>query len=209
MTAEPTAASLKVDGRRLRAKRTRAAIVDGLLALIEEGDLKPTAPRIAHRAGVSLRTVFQHFEEVEALFAAVSERQVERIAEMVVPVDSALPLPERFEAFVAQRCRVLEAITPIARAAQLQEPLSPSVRAEADRLRQLGRDGVLRAFAPELEALEGDRRERCVAALSATTAWRMWEVLRAEQGRDVQRAEELLRYQVAAILASAGFDVAG
>ena len=42
--------ALPSDGRAARAARTRAAIVDALLALLEEGDLQPTANRIADRA---------------------------------------------------------------------------------------------------------------------------------------------------------------
>ena len=45
-----------VDGRLGRGTRARTAVVDALLDLIEEGDLRPTAPRIAERAGVSLRS---------------------------------------------------------------------------------------------------------------------------------------------------------
>src|SRR5437870_4843088 len=67
------------DGRTARGQRTRAAVVDALLALLEEGDLRPPAPRIADRAGVSLRSVFQHFADRETLFAAVAAAQLERM----------------------------------------------------------------------------------------------------------------------------------
>jgi AcrR family transcriptional regulator len=40
----------------------------------------PSAARIAARAGVSLRSVFQHFNDVESLFAAAASRQAERLA---------------------------------------------------------------------------------------------------------------------------------
>jgi AcrR family transcriptional regulator len=205
VTTEP-GTEAKVDGRRLRAEKTRVAIVDGLLALIEDGDLKPTAPQIADRAHVSLRTVFQHFAEVEALFAAVSERQVERIAGMVSDIDTRLPLPERLDAFVGQRCRLLEFVTPIARAAQLQEPTSPMVQVEAERLRRLARDEVERVFAAELAALEGERRDLLLSSLNAAVTWRAWETLRAEEGLDQPEAEACIRFSAGAILAAAGFD---
>ena len=68
----------EMDGRIARGARARAAIVDALLALIEAGELRPSAARIAERAGVSLRSVFQHFKDVESLFAAMADRQRER-----------------------------------------------------------------------------------------------------------------------------------
>ena len=35
-----------------------------LLDLLEAGEMRPTAAQIAQRAGVSLRSVFQHFESL-------------------------------------------------------------------------------------------------------------------------------------------------
>ena len=49
----PTAANGQRDGRTVRAERTRQALVDALLSLLDEGQLQPTAERIAVRAGVS------------------------------------------------------------------------------------------------------------------------------------------------------------
>ena len=46
----------------------RAAIADALLSLLEEGELQPTATRIAERAGISLRLIYHHFGDLEALF---------------------------------------------------------------------------------------------------------------------------------------------
>ncbi|MCB0988145.1 MAG: TetR/AcrR family transcriptional regulator, partial [Acidimicrobiales bacterium] len=74
-----------VDGRTARAVRTREAIVDGTLALLAEGDLRPTAPRISERASVSVRSVFQHFDDLETLYAAVGNRVAEQVASMIHP----------------------------------------------------------------------------------------------------------------------------
>jgi TetR/AcrR family transcriptional regulator, regulator of autoinduction and epiphytic fitness len=50
-----------MDGRVARAERSRRAIVAAHLALIDEGDLRPTGERIAERAGVSLRSLWTNF----------------------------------------------------------------------------------------------------------------------------------------------------
>src|SRR3546814_16872470 len=68
---------------------------DATISLIDEGDLRPTAPRVAERAGVSVRSVFQHFDDLESLHAAVAERLVERVAVLVVPIDPAGQLDDR------------------------------------------------------------------------------------------------------------------
>src|SRR5687768_797780 len=123
--AEPPA---RIDGRTLRAERTRRAIVDAHLALLEEGDLKPTAERIADRAGVSLRALWTNFKDMERLFAAAGARLMERQLAEHRPVPSDLPLPQRIQAYTEQRARLLELIAPAARAARLREPFSAALR---------------------------------------------------------------------------------
>ena len=83
------------DGRTVRAERTRQALVDALLALLYEGEVQPTAERISARAGVSERSLFQHFADREALYQAVAVQQYERIVPTLDPIDVSLPLEER------------------------------------------------------------------------------------------------------------------
>ena len=91
MTAGQETQTASVDGRTARALRTREAIVDACISLVDEGVLKPTAPRIAERAGVSVRSVFQHFDDLESLFAMVAERVVGRLASILVADRPGLP----------------------------------------------------------------------------------------------------------------------
>src|SRR5215469_8489681 len=112
----------RVDGRTARAARTRNAIVEAHLALIGEGDLKPTGERIAERAGVSLRALWANFKDMEALFAASGRRLTERQDEEFQPVPVDGPLADRINGFCQQRARILEIIAPSARAAALKEP---------------------------------------------------------------------------------------
>jgi len=53
------------DGRVTRGLRNREAIVDALLACYEAGDLRPSLPEVAARAGVSLRSVHNHFDDAD------------------------------------------------------------------------------------------------------------------------------------------------
>jgi AcrR family transcriptional regulator len=65
------------DGRVARSYRSRRAIIDAMRALHAEGDLRPTAPRVAERAGVSLRTVWQQFADTETLLVEANRRDDE------------------------------------------------------------------------------------------------------------------------------------
>ena len=121
-------ATLPSDGRAARAARTRDSIVDASIALVEAGDVRPTAPRIAARAGVSVRSVFQHFDDLPSLHTAVVQRVVERLSLLVVAVDPALSLDARIDAFARYRAALLEAVTPFRRAAAVHGPFAPEIQ---------------------------------------------------------------------------------
>lgn len=157
-------------------------------ALHAEGDLRPTAPRIAERAGVSLRTVWQQFTDREELLAEAVARDSEILLSMVDRVDAGQPQAARVEAFLAQRTRILEAMTPSWRAARVHEPFSAVLRGSRASVLALGRAELERVFAPELNPLPGPERQRLADALHAITIWEFWESLRAGLGLTPQQA---------------------
>ena len=189
------------DGRTVRAERTRQALVDALLALLYEGQLQPTAERISARAGVSERSLFQHFADREALYQAVAVQQYERIVPTLDPIDVSLPLDERIEAFASQRGRLLETVTPVRRAALLLEPESEVVSGWLQSTRRQKAREVERVFRPELEKVEQRERGVLLAALVAAAAWTAWEGLRAHQRLGEDRSRATMRATLTALLA--------
>jgi TetR/AcrR family transcriptional regulator of autoinduction and epiphytic fitness len=189
----------RIDGRTARAERTRAAIVEAHLALITEGDLRPTGERIAERAGISLRALWTNFKDMEALYAATGERLAEQVAEAYRPVPVELALPKRVAAFCEQRARLLELIAPCARAAQLREPFSDQLRANRARAISLVRDEISSLFAPELE-LAGAGHGPLLDALLAGSTWAAWSMLRDELGLAVEPARDVMARTVTALL---------
>src|SRR5215210_3409940 len=196
----PAAAKGQRDGRTVRAERTRQALVDALLALLDEGQVQPTAERIAARAGVSERSLFQHFADREALYQAVAVQQYERIVPTLEPVDVSMPLPERIDAFVAQRARLLEEVTPVRRAALLLEPESEVVSGWLQATRRQKAREVERVFRAELDAIGQPRRGVVQGALVAASAWTFWESLRAHQRLSAERSRAAMREAIASLL---------
>jgi TetR/AcrR family transcriptional regulator, regulator of autoinduction and epiphytic fitness len=186
----------RVDGRTARSERTRNAIVDAHVQLIGEGDLRPTADRIAKLAGVSLRALWSHFADMEALFAASGQRILERRDAAFQPVSPDLPLTRRIEAYCRQRARMLEQIAPAAKAAALKEPFSPALqhyrRSHIERVR----DELRTLFAPELK---GDQVR--LDALTAISMWPTWGTWRDAMGLDADTARATLSRVVTALLA--------
>ena len=190
----------KIDGRTARARRTREAIVDAVLGLLDAGDLRPSVEDIAARAGVSPRSIFQHFGDRETLLRAVGMRQTERVSQIVEHLPDTGPFDERLEAFVEQRARVLEFITPVRRSALLNEPFSEGSHAGLQAFRAFKRAEAERVFAPELDGLPAAEREEVVRALGAVTDWNTWEALRAHQGLSVADARAVMRRTIGALL---------
>jgi len=188
------------DGRTVRAERTRQALVDALFALLEDGELRPTAERIAQRAGVSERSVFQHFSDREALLEAVSRQQYERVVKAVEPVDASRPLTERIDAFVAQRAKVLEQVSPVLRAGRLFEHESDVVAGWLSTARQAAAIEVERVFMRELQRAEAGERAVLLAALVSAASWAAWEGYRVHQRLGTERARAAVRRTISALL---------
>src|ERR1700733_1545687 len=115
------------DGRTQRGARNREAIIDALIACYDDGSLQPSVDEVAARAGVSARSVHNHFDDVETLRAEVAQRQWERFTPFVTAIDPAAPIGERVEQLVSQRAAVYEGVTPVRRAALLTLPSSPAI----------------------------------------------------------------------------------
>lgn len=195
------AAAKPRDGRTVRAERTRQALVEALLGLLDAGELRPTAERIAARAGVSERSLFQHFPDREQLFEAVALQQYERVMPTLRPVDPSLPLPERIDSFVAQRARLYELIKGVRRAALLLEPDSEAVARWLTTARKAKAVEVERVFRKEIEQAPQADRAALRAALVAAASWSAWESYRIHQGLGVARARAALRTTLARLLA--------
>jgi TetR/AcrR family transcriptional regulator of autoinduction and epiphytic fitness len=166
-------------------------VVRALLGLISEGDLRPTAGRIAERAEISLRSVYVHFDDLDDLFLAASREQRARVFALVRKLPCTGPFETRLEAFVDQRARVLEAIAGVAKATGLQEPFSPALAAASKSARDLGRAELEEVFAIEIAELDGAHLNT-VDACDALTNSDTWEFLRVRRGLSAQEAAATL-----------------
>lgn len=171
--------------------------MEALLELLDEGDVRPTGERIAARAGVSERSVFQHFSDREALFEAAAQRQYERVVPTLKPVDLDAPLAERIDQFTERRAGLYETVSGVRRGAILIEHESPTVAGRLQAVRRAKAEEVEKLFAAELAG-----RDRAVRdALVAACAWTSWQSLRFHRGLSVTQARDAMRAAIAALLA--------
>ena len=178
-----------VDGRVERGARNREAIIDALLACYDDGLLRPSIPEVAARAGVSVRSVHNHFADVEALRAEVAQRQWERFAHFLDPVTGVAELVEQRSAFC-------EFATPVRRAALLSVHDSPTIARNLARLDRVLRRQLESAF-PGIDADTLD-------ALDLVTSWDAWNRLRTAQGCSVARAKRILTRTIESLIEQGG-----
>jgi TetR/AcrR family transcriptional regulator of autoinduction and epiphytic fitness len=164
----------------LRGQRNREAVVEALLGLVSDGVLNPTAMAIAARAGISRRSVFQHFADVESIYEAAGRRVGSNLGPLLEPVDTSLPLATRIAALAAVRRSLLEEVDPIVRAAAVREPFSPQLQANRRRFSALMLGQCRQTFAPELARRPPGDAEEVALAIQGALSWSLFNHLRSD-----------------------------
>jgi AcrR family transcriptional regulator len=200
-------ANVAVDGRGDRVMRSRLAICNACLDLIQEGVLQPSADQVAERAGLSRRSIFYHFKDLAELYDAVVDAGMQRCAPLLKEIPQNLPVAERVKMLADVRSRFFEATAPFARALTAQALVGAAsdqaVRVSKDAFdRQRG--DVESLFAAEVSGLKASERSEAVDALAAAASPPTWDYLRHGRGLSLSRARAVLTRTLTAVLRDAG-----
>jgi AcrR family transcriptional regulator len=182
------------DGRVRRSEKSRAAIVAALFELVGEGVLQPTAQQVAARAGVGLRSVFRHFDDMDGLYATMDTSLRADALPLLRHEPGGSPR-ERAKALVRRRARLFERIAPYKRSASLQRWRSEFLRSRHAALVRELRGDLLRSL-PELARAPA----ALVDALEVVTCFETWDRLRSDQRLSRARARAALERAVLALL---------
>jgi len=184
--------AVEVDGRRLRRHQNREAVIDALIELFEEGSYTPSTGEVAQRAGISPRSLFRYFDDVDDLNRAAVDRHIHtHRALFEIDIDPGAQTATKVEDFVAARVRLHEAVAPAARAARLVEHRRDVIAAQLFETRTFMRAQVLRTFARELS---GDR-VALLPAVDELCSFEAYEFLRT--GHRMSRAKATAALTVA------------
>lgn len=191
-----------VDGRTARRDRNRDAVLDAVIELFTEGHVGLAAADVAERSGVSLRSVYRYFDDLEALARAAIARQMERFAPMAELDDVGEgTVEERIERTVAGRTALYEAIGPTRRAATQRAPANAMISEQLDRTRQLLQAQVEAMFAPELAALPAAERADLGAAIDVILGFEAFDHLRRARGLSPAATAKVVRGALTRLLA--------
>jgi AcrR family transcriptional regulator len=182
----------KTDGRRQRSEASRGRIVQAMLELISAGDVSPSAEGVAKHAGVGLRSVFRHFDNMESLYREIDSL----ISAEVIPIVERPLTPGSWDAQLQEvldkRVRIFERIMPFKIAADVHRYNSPFLEERMGFFARMQREALL-------AILPSDRRKQTefVDSLDLVLSFDTWKRLRKEQQLSAARARRVLEYLVA------------
>jgi AcrR family transcriptional regulator len=186
-----------VDGRRLRREHNREAVLDALVELFGEGEYQPSSNDIAHRAGISPRSLFRYFDDIDDLHRAAIERQLAAARPLLdIGADPDDPVATKIERLLAARVQLFETTAPAARSARVCSHRHPVIANQVRASRAFLRRQIARLFARELA---GDRSMR-LPAVDALCSFETYEMLRFDQGLSRSKAESALNTALTALL---------
>jgi AcrR family transcriptional regulator len=186
-----------MDGRRQRSEASRERIVRAMIELLNEGQITPGAEAVAERAGVGLRTVFRHFENMETLYQQINALMAAEIR----PIWERPFPPGDWKAHIAEaverRIALFERIMPLKIAADLHSHHSPFLAGQtAQAVRE--QRALLSAMLPKEKASDPLLLDSLDLLLSFDT----WRRLRRDQKLTRPRARQVLERLVGAVLAA-------
>ena len=189
----PTIPTSAIDGRSLRRERNRQEIVDALLQLIESGETEISAALIAQKAGLSERSIFRYFDDVDDLYRSVCDLSISKELEFA-QIDEAGTgsLDTRIENFVNQRVRMYtmnENIAPAARAFAFKNHV---IKNQLVLGRKFLRNQIKAQFAIELNQLDKSHQQVAIATIDALTTFENYDMMRTDQKMSVNNIKTIL-----------------
>lgn len=175
------------DGRRRRSERSRQKIVDAMLDLVRAGDMHPSAAKVAESAGISLRSVFRHFEDMESLYREMTALIESEVMPIFMEPFTANDWRGRLRELVGRRATICEIVMPIKVAAGVRRFQSDYLMEDYQRFLMMERSG--------LESILPDRiiaDKILFSSIQMVTGFQAWRRMRQDQELSVKDAEAVM-----------------
>jgi AcrR family transcriptional regulator len=166
---------------------------------VENGDRRPRAVAVAEQAGVSLRTLYHHFDRLSALAEVALQSESDRRLEALADVDGGGSLAGRIDALVRGRDELFDAASQLTGATvAVGQPTRTLGRARG--ARSVLRRQIEHTFEREL-AMQRDSARLLVDAADAVSSADTWAYLRGELERSPAEARAVVAAALTALLA--------
>lgn len=196
LSTPPSTQAPLSDGRRERSRSSRSKIVAALLDLVGKGDVSPSAARVAEEAGVGLRSVFRHFEDMDALYREMGEVIEARILPILLQSPAGVTWKDKILDLAERRAKVFETIMPYRISANLRRFESPYLMHDYRRMLRFESE-TIEAHLPQAVCADADGKR----GLNVILSFQTWRLLRHDQELPVDASKAVVRRLLGAALA--------
>lgn len=190
-----------IDGRTMRRTRNRTAVIAALLAIVREGNLRPGAAEIADRAGVSHRSIFRYFEDLDDLArTAIDYAFMEAGPLADIPEIGEGDLQARVAAMVDARLALYESVDGTMQLVRMRAPSIPSIDEGIAQIAVVFKAQVTEHFATELAAIDEAERDLMIDAILVLTSYDSFTLHRRVLHSDAERTRAAWVYALSALL---------
>lgn len=193
--------AISSDGRTMRRTRNRASVIDALLEMIREGDLRPAASEIADRAGVSHRSIFRYFDDLDDLVRTTIAQAFGEASELsVIPHIGEGTTAERIDHLVDSRLALYAFVDRPMQLARTRSYSIPTIDDEIAGVAQMFRDQIHLHLASELSHLDQEQCSAVVDAVLVLTSYDSYYIHVRLLGDDVDKIRSTWKLSLAALL---------
>lgn len=177
-----TAWNIASDHRNARSERTRANISNALLHLLEEGHHQPCAQLVAKRANVSVRALFNHFQNMEGLYTEVVDSQTRHIIGLLDVVSTRQSTLSKARRVVAMHDDFHSLAVPLHNCVRFNSAARgwTQIGESLQQLRRATSTQIQQSFAREISRCRDPHD--VVPRLEAVISFELWDHFRRVQG---------------------------
>ncbi|MEM9668602.1 MAG: TetR/AcrR family transcriptional regulator [Pseudomonadota bacterium] len=190
----------ETDGRRQRSERSRAQIRDAMFTLLQSGEVQPGAARVAEVAGVGLRTVFRHFDDMDSLYREMMREAERRFLPLFMSPLTATDWRGQLDQLISRRATTYEQLMLLKVAAGIRRFQSQFLMDSHNRFRAFEMSGLLGVLPEDIQS-----HETLFSALETALNFDAWRAMRQDQDLAPERAEAVMLLTADALLKAHGF----
>ncbi|MEO1043453.1 MAG: TetR/AcrR family transcriptional regulator [Pseudomonadota bacterium] len=186
----------RVGPRTSRSELSRQRIIDAVIALIFRGQSRFGAVDVAKEAQMGLRTVFNHFDDMDSLYREMDAQVHQKVLLPILlrPYEATAWRDQIVEA-AARRAEICEACFPAGKFARSMQTHSVALRESVERSQALERSAIDALVPQDLQ-----ERDLLVGAIDVTLSFESWARLRDGAHLGAEEAEKIWVFTTRSLL---------
>lgn len=192
------------DGRKARRERNREIVVDAVLDAIEAGETIPTIRRVAELAGVSERSIFRYFGDLDELLSCAIDAALERYGPHARIADEGSgPLEERIDALIEARLLLWVRSDAVAALVRVRAGSLPLLQETLVETRRKMAEQIERHLGDLLDQLPAEDRSHAVHMIDVVVSYESFR-LQLDAGATSDQVRARWRYALWQLLTPVG-----